>query len=321
MSRTLSTRAVLIAAVLIANLALAQDTGAAKAAEPEFKSEKYARSYAKGKAAFDKDEFKDAAKEFKSAARGGKTKADRALVTKWADVCKKGGPLLRQANALRERQYWNEAYDKLSLGVRRFVGTQIEGRFRKALVEVDRLLYTPIETFDRPSSRYGKKFGKMFIKDAKLQANGTVCLHWQSTRNGKPGVLSVKGVPPDWSAYGTLEFWVNVRVPGKGEVILMSVPGKKKGQTGRSAAPPGKALHAVLQHPVVLPRKGGWQYIRLDLSKFKSQGGAELSRVQEFRLQFRAGITFDMFLDDVRLRKKNPSQGKNKDGKATSRRR
>jgi hypothetical protein len=310
----------LVVTALMAAPAFPQAAGAAKMPDPEFRSEKYATSFAKGKAAFEAEEYKDAGKAFKSAARGGKTKEDKKLVTKWAHACK-GGPVLKQVTALRERKYWNEALDRLSLGLRKFAGTPIEAAFRKEYDEVDRLVYMPIETFDQPSPRFGKKFGKTFIKDPKLQANGTICLHWQSIRNGKPGVLVVKNVPPDWSAYRTLEFWINVRAPGKGEVLLMSTPGKKKGQTGRSAAPPGKAVQSCLQHSLVLPRKGGWQYIRLDLSKFNTQGGADLSRVNQFRIQFATGIVFDMFLDDVRLRKNNPPQGKAKSGKATSRKR
>lgn len=319
--------AVLVAMSCLGSVTRGQDAegaapannGAASGATPEFKTEKYLKTFNKGREEFEAGKYKDAAKSFKSASRGGKSKADKDLVKKWAEACK-AGPTLQQAQAMKKRGLWNEAYDRLLVAMRKYAGTPIEPKLLATYSELERLLFQPVEAFDRRSPLYSKKFGKTFISDPKLQNNGTMCLHWQNTRDGKPGALTVKTVPPDWSKFSALEFWVNTRVPGKGEVILECRPAPKKGQSGRLTTPDGKKVKPVLMQPLNLPRRGGWQYVRLRLADFKEQAGADLSRVNMLRLQFQGGQSFDFFLDDIRLRRRNPSDPKKK-ASGTGRRR
>ena len=44
------------------------------------------------------------------------------------------------------------------------------------------------------------------------------------------------------------------------------------------------------------------------LASLKSQGGATLEAVTDFRIQVPGGKTFNFLVDDIRLRKKNPQQ-------------
>ena len=59
---------------------------------------------------------------------------------------------------------------------------------------------------------------------------------------------------------------------------------------------------------VPLKRTRAWQYVRIPLSTFKSQGGASLETVTDFRLQVQGGKAFNFLIDEIRLRKKNPKQ-------------
>lgn len=280
-----------------------------KTPEPQFKSEKYQKYFEEGRAHFDEEDFKAAAKSFKSASRGAKTKEDKKLVTGWADACK-GASVLVQAQKLQKKNYINEAYDLVLVALRKYKGTPIEPAFTKLYGELERLLFQVIESFDRRSPKFSKKFGKTFISDQRLQANGTMCLHWQNTRDGKPGMLKIAPVPRNWSQYVALEFWVHCRVPAKGDVLLVADPAPKKGQKAPAKTRRGENVVSLPRHSLVLPRKGGWQYIRLKLPSFQAQGNADLAQVKEFRIQFSGTQSFDFFLDEIRLRRRNPTPAK-----------
>jgi len=293
----------------------AGDAAARSGTEPEFKNDKAREAFAEGRKLFEEGKLKEAEKLLKTAARGAKNKEDREQVDRWVDACG-AAPILAQIRALDERKYWNEAYDRLLVALPKYKGTPVEASFLSLYRELETRLFQPIETFDPPNPRrYSQQFGKTAVTDAQLLANGTACIHWQSTKDGKAGMLSVKEVTKNWSQFTTLELWVNARVPGKGEVILISTADPKASRGAVKPPGAGAGFQPVMQHPFLLPRKGGWQYLRLRLADFQGQGGADVSRVQEFRIQFAAGQPFDFFLDEIRLRRANPPQEKTPPGR------
>jgi hypothetical protein len=289
----------------------AQDAAGTPAAipEPEFKNDAAKKAYDKGKEEFANGKYAEASKSFKTALSGAKEKKDKDIVDGWINATK-GGPLLVQIRKLKDAKVWNEAYDRLLAVLPKYRGTPLEAELQSVYKELDGLLFEDLENFNQPKpALFSKQYGKTFIHDPKLLANGTTCLHWQNTPDGKAGMLKIKSVPEDWTGYNTVEFWVKVRVGCKAEVVLMSTAVNKEGQTPPSA-PGGEALQPILIHPVVLQPKGEWQYVRLPLKSFQSQGGAALSSIVDFRIQIPAAKAFDFFIDEIRLRRANPAPEK-----------
>ena len=291
---------------------LAQDDAAdasKKAPEPQFKSEKYKESYDKGLEDFKAGEYKDASRSFKKALSGGKTKADKALVNKWVLACK-GSPVLKKIEQYKKRNLWNEAYDQLLIALQRYGDTPLNGPMMKLFAELEGALFLGIENFNfSNTSLYSAKYGKSFVKDPAYLANGTQCLRWQNTRDGKPGMLKISNVPRNWSQFKSLEFWIALQVSAIPEAVVMSAGGAKtKGAAARTVAPRGQAVRTFLISKVPVKKTKAWQYVRIPLASLKSQGGATLEAVTDFRIQVPGGKTFNFLVDDIRLRKKNPQQ-------------
>ena len=276
-----------------------------EAAEPSFKDEKYKVSFNQGKEEFKAGDYRGAGKSFKSALRGAAEKADKALVNRWILACK-GSPTLKQIELMRQRNLWNEAYDQLLLAMQRYGETPLRAPMEKLYTELDGALFYRLENFDfANTSLFTQKYGKTFVKDPRYLVNGTQCLRWVNTRDGKVGQLKLASVPRNWSQYNSVEFWMALQVSATPEVYLMSSGGKKPG-AARTAAPAGRSVSICLMRKVPLKKTRAWQYVRIPLSTFKSQGGATLETITDFRLQVQGGKTFNFLIDDIRLRKKNP---------------
>ncbi len=276
-----------------------------EAAEPSFKDDKYQVSFNKGKEEFKAGDYKGAGKSFKSALRGAAEKADKALVNKWILACK-GSPTLKKIELMRQRNLWNEAYDQLLLAIQRYGDTPLKPRMDKLYTELDGALFYRLENFDfANTSLFTRKYGKTFVKDPLYLINGSQCLRWENTKDGKVGQLKLASVPRNWSQYNSVEFWIALQVAATPEVYLMSSGGQKPG-AARAAAPAGRAVSICLMRKVPLKKTRAWQYVRIPLSTFKSQGGASLETITDFRLQVQGGKTFNFLIDEIRLRKKNP---------------
>ena len=65
-------------------------------------------------------------------------------------------------------------------------------------------------------------------------------------------------------------------------------------------------MHHKNKSKMPIKKTKAWQYVRIPLSSLKSQGGASLETVTDFRIQVPGGKTFNFLIDDIRLRKKNP---------------
>ena len=195
----------------------AQDKDAAAASkdapEPMFKAEKYKEAFEKGKKEFAAGEYKDAGKSFKKALSGGKAKADKALVNKWVLACK-GSTTVKRIELMRERNLWNEAYDQLLGALQRYGETPLRDPMLKLYAELEGALFLNLENFDYANTRlYSQLYGKSFVKDPRYLANGTQCLRWQNTKDGKVGQLKLKNIPRDWSQFQSVEFWIALQVP------------------------------------------------------------------------------------------------------------
>lgn len=281
---------------------------AREAAEPAFKSEKYKTAFDTGKKEFAAGDYKDAGKSFKTALRGAKEKADKELVNKWILACK-GSPTLKKIQLMRQRNLWNEAYDQLLFAMQRYGETPLRVPMEKLYAQLDGALFQRLENFDfANTSLFTRKYGKSFVKEPLYLVNGTQCLRWENTTDGKVGQLKLGNVPRNWSLFNSVEFWIALQVSATPEVILMSAGGKKKPGGARPAAPAGRAVSICLMRKVPLKRTRAWQYVRIPLSTFKSQGGASLETVTDFRLQVQGGKAFNFLIDEIRLRKKNPKQ-------------
>ncbi len=285
-----------------------QDAGkpANEAAEPSFKDEKYKTSFNQGTEEFKAGDYKGAGKSFKSALRGAAAKADKAIVNNWILACK-GALTLKKIELLRQRNLWNEAYDQLQLAWPRYGETPLRASLDKLHAELDGALFYRLENFDfANTSLFTRKYGKTFVKDPLYLVNGTQCLRWENTKDGKVGQLKLGSVPRDWSQYNSVEFYIAMHVSATPEVYLMSAGGKKKAGTARTVAPKGRSVSICLMRKVPLKKTRAWQYVRIPLSTFKSQGGASLETVTDFRLQVQGGKPFNFLIDEIRLRKKNP---------------
>ncbi len=290
---------------------LAQDAAEPdkEATQPRFKAEKYKEAFDAGKKEFSAGDYKSAGKSFKSALRGAMAKADKELVNKWVLACK-GSPTLRKIQLMRQRNLWNEAYDHLLLAMQRYGKTPLRTAMNKLYAELDGALFFTLENFDYANtSLFSRKYGKSFVKDPLYLANGTQCLRWENTRDGKPGMLKLPSVPRDWSQFNSVEFWMALQFPATPDAVLMSAGGKKKPGAARTIAPAGQAVRTFLIHKVPLKKSRAWQYVRIPLSVFKSQGGASIETVTDFRLQVPGGKAFNLLIDEIRLRKKNPKPG------------
>ena len=303
-----------LAAVCLPSGALlrAQDKDAAAASkdasEPMFKAEKYKEAFEKGKKEFAAGEYKDAGKSFKKALSGGKAKADKALVNKWVLACK-GSTMVKRIELMRKRNLWNEAYDQLLSALQRYGETPLRAPMLKLYAELEGALFLNLENFDYANTRlYSQLYGKSFVKDPRYLANGTQCLRWQNTRDGKPGMLKLTNVPRNWSQFQSIEFWHALQVPATPEAVVMSAGGKKKAGGAPVAAPAGQAVRIFLMRKVGVKNTRAWQYVRLPLASFKSQGGASFEAVTDFRIQVQGGKAFNFLIDEIRLRKKNPKQ-------------
>ena len=241
-----------LAAVCLPSGALlrAQDKDAAAASkdasEPMFKAEKYKEAFEKGKKEFAAGEYKDAGKSFKKALSGGKAKADKALVNKWVLACK-GSTMVKRIELMRKRNLWNEAYDQLLSALQRYGETPLRAPMLKLYAELEGALFLNLENFDYANTRlYSQLYGKSFVKDPRYLANGTQCLRWQNTRDGKPGMLKLTNVPRNWSQFQSIEFWLALQVPATPEAVVMSAGGKKKAGGAPVAAPAGQAVRIFL---------------------------------------------------------------------------
>ena len=280
-----------------------------EAAEPVFKAEKYKEAFDKGKEEFAAGGYKGAGKSFKKALSGAMTKEDKAQVNKWILGCR-GSPVLKKIEQYKKRNLWNEAYDQLLIALQRYGETPISGPLMALFTDLEGALFLEIENFNfANTSLYSAKYGKRFVKDPAYLANGTPCLRWQNTRDGKPGMLKITNVPRNWSQFKSIEFWIALQVSAIPEAVVMSAGGaKKKGVAARTVAPPGQAVRTFLISKVPIKKTKAWQYVRIPLASLKSQGGATLEAVTDFRIQVPGGKTFNFLVDDIRLRKKNPQQ-------------
>ena len=230
-------------------------------------------------------------------------------MNKWILGCK-GSPVLKKIEQYKKRNLWNEAYDQLLIALQRYGETPISGPLMALFTDLEGALFLEIENFNfANTSLYSAKYGKSFVKDPAYLANGTPCLRWQNTRDGKPGMLKITNVPRNWSQFKSIEFWIALQVSAIPEAVVMSAGGaKKKGVAARTAAPPGQAVRTFLISKVPVKKTKAWQYVRIPLASLKSQGGATLEAVTDFRIQVPGGKTFNFLVDDIRLRKKNPQQ-------------
>lgn len=292
------------------DLLLAQDDAAdasKKEVEPQFKSDKSREAFAKGKEQFAAGEYKDASKSFKKALSGAKEKADKNLVNKWVLGCK-GSVTLKKIEQYHKRKLWNEAYDQILIALQRYGETPLREPMMKLYTELEGALFLTLENFNFTNTReYSEKYGKSFIKDPRYLVNGTQCLRWQNTPDRKPGMLKLSNVPRNWSQFKAVEFWIALQVAATPDAVAMSAGGKQKAGAARTVAPAGQAVRTFLIHKVPLKKTKAWQYVRIPLASFKSQGGASFETVTDFRIQVpQGGRQFNFLVDEIRLRRKNP---------------
>ena len=304
-----------------------QDQGAVGTATPEFKKDSAKEAFDRGLELYREGEYKKASKQFKTAGKGGKKKADKALVASWGLACK-GMQRLEMVRQLAEkRKQVSRAYEMLLVDLPKYRATPAGAEFLKLYSELEAQIFVPLEDFDTARPRiYSKKFGKTLIKDPSAVVKGTA-LHWTNSASlGKPSQLKIDPAKMvslrNWEKFEALEFWVNVRAPFSGQIILTSATvdeQKAKGGRPPPGVKPGTKVAPVLMSKLTLkPTKGAWKYIRIPLSSFDAQAGASLTVVKEIKIQVpQTSRPFDLFVDEIRLRKRGEGKG---DKKSTRRR-
>ncbi len=313
----LSARAAALLAVAVfalsvpASVSFAQDG----ADTPEFKTDKAKEAFAEGLKLFESGEYTKAKKKFQTAERGAKSKADRTKVKAWTTACSKSMPAFVGLQKLYDAKQYNRAYDAILRYLPKQRGTPAEKPFMTLYRRLEAALFQNLETFDIPKTRiYSQKYGKTFIKDPKLVVKGQ-CLHWTNkARPKETAQLKVESGITNWSGFDAVEFWVFPRSSVSTNVILMSRDVKQdKTKTGRPpVVKPGQKFLHFFTKQVKFKPNGRWQYKRIPLKEFQSQGGASLTQIVDFRLQVRAGPVFDMLVDEIRVRRKDPGAASSK---------
>lgn len=280
--------------------------------EPKFKKPSAKDSFTKGRSLYDEGKFKEAEASFKKAKGDASGPEDRALVEGWLQAAA-GGQILERLKARVKNRQLRLAYQEGENYAARFQSTPIGPQFRAFLEELGSQLFVMIEDFNNPSPEYSEKYGKTFVQDEKLLADGTPCLRWVNTKEKGPAALKVRDVPRDWRGLDAIELWVNViKVPPSPEAVLLcssAPPGGKKAARApkkKKSAAGGGVVDSYVLGMRVTSTRGKWQKIRLPLAEFKAQGSASLTTVSGFQIQVSGGQEFELLVDRIVAVRKDP---------------
>jgi len=280
-------------------------SGDSAVVEPEFKSKAAKANFEKAQGLYGEGDYKKAESLFKKARRKAKTQEDKAVVEKWVKAAA-GRKILVTLERRVQKTGLSRAYDEARSHARNYVGTPAEAEFKKFIKTLEAKLIAVLENFDQVSSHYGKKYGKVYVRDPKPKLDGTPCLRWTNTPKRPPAALKIKRVPQDWGQFSFLEFWVNVRkAPSDAQAVIAC--GERRGAKGKKPPRPKGSRGAYFVTRLKLKNtKGEWQRIRLTLNDFDSSGAASLAAVEHFHIQVGRGTQFDLLIDRIVLYRKDP---------------
>ena len=263
---------------------------------PEFKKEKSAAAFAEGKKLFEAGDYKKAERAFRKSKSGAKGREDKKTVEIWTAAAKGSRAVSTLEKLVKVKQH-SKALREAERLMQLYAQTPAKGIFSAFIDELGKTLFVSVEGFEVRSARYSQKKGKFFEADPQKVFRGTQCLRWTNTQDRKAAVLKIDAVPKDWSGFEAVEFWI--RGPQLPSAIEAAVA------TGKLAKK--NEVQEAFLLAVPLPKNGdNWTKVRLDLSKNRVVGKPSLKSVIDFRLQIRAGATFEIHLDEIVAVRKEP---------------
>ncbi len=244
-------------------------------------------------AAFEARNFKEAYDGFKSARKQAKDRQTKIEVDRWILGTKGANEL----NALQKQADLGKqvaAHRMASNNLKKYQGTPIEEEYLKFVEELERELFTMLESFDNVSKRYTEKYGKTFIDAPEMVKQGRRSLQWDVDR--KNYELKVKSLPSSMGVYskGALIFWMHFAKGGSNYKLIFKAPGKSSSNSGDAF---DNAFY------VDMKKHSGWKRVEVPLKSFTKQGEVEWSSVRDFRIQFVGGRKFTCHIDAIMLRK------------------
>ena len=244
-------------------------------------------------AAFEARSFKEAYDGFKSARKQAKDRSTKIEVDRWI-LGTKGANELTALQKQADLGKQVAAHRMASNNLKKYEGTPIEEEYSKFVEELERELFTMLESFDNVSKRYSEKYGKTFKDAPEMVKQGRRSLQWEVDR--KNYELKVKSLPSSMGVYskGALIFWMHFGKGGSNYKVIFKAPGKSSSSSGDAF---DNAFY------VDLKKHNGWKRGEVPLKSFTKQGEVDWSSVRDLRIQFVGGRKFTCHVDAIMLRK------------------
>ncbi|MEM7164606.1 MAG: hypothetical protein AAF581_04040 [Planctomycetota bacterium] len=263
------------------------------ASEFDWKKPEATEQYEQAKKQFDEGSYQAAGKAFSALRKLAKGKKTKKHVELYRRACE-GGIKLGVYEAKASKGGASKAYADAEKASAKYDGTPISKKYRSFLLKMRDELFTPVENFDRSSSRYSPDYGKTFIDEKKWVKQGKQSLRWEVS--GKNISLKVKGskLPKDFSKYKAISMWVCFPKKSATYSLAFRCKGSSKQQM------------AMFHNAFVKTMKAhkGWKRIEVPLKEFGQQGKASWSDVKDFRIEFQSAPNLTMYLDDISMVKK-----------------
>lgn len=281
-----------------ARRAWTQEPAAAATEEEKLSTPELQADFEKARALFSEGEYKEAEREFRKQRTSTRSKEDREILDRWITGCA-GVATLEKLKQLEKSRGKVFAYQQAQALYVKYKDSAAVDAYVQYIKELEDQLYVSIEDFNVQSAAYSKKYGKVFIDNRAASLDGSLFLRWTSTADRKAAALKVSGpsIPPDWSQFSAVEFWVNVRMAPRGpEAVIRTASG-----AGKAAGVPDGYFYPLKE---LGNTRGKWARIRIPITEFKPQGDPVLSKVTAFQIQIPAGAQFDIWIDKISLVRK-----------------
>ena len=261
---------------------------------PKFKTPVAEEKFTAGHQLFEEGKYSEALKILKPLTGAAAGADDKTALQAWISGCEGGMHLEgyeRTAQSGKLRQTFFLALDT----VERYRNSPIGPRFETFVEELRPKVLEVLDSFDRPSARFSKKFGKSFVKDKAIVYRGANCLLWTSLKDGKTSQLKFSdNIPQKWTGYHSLLFWVRAERPAEIKVLVSSPTA-----AGKDRDP------SVLERDYSPSVKSGWSRVELDLAQFKKHGNATLATVDALIFQIDSQSTYKIYFDEICLVRKD----------------
>ncbi len=258
----------------------------------QWKRDRGQEVFDEGREAFNKNDFLQAKKEFKSALRLAKNDDTKEVCKSWYQASI-GGIFLDRLEKIFEQprkrpKVLGEAEEQFD----RYRGTPIEARYQAFLKDKQGKLYHVLENFENVSKRYSKKYGKTFVDKPEDVREGRRAIRWKL--EGPTAQLKVPAVPKDLSEFYSIVFWIKFE-KGRPPYKAIFVASGRSNQNNQ-------AVENIFFQDLKAVTK--WTRVELPLAEFSVQGNASWDRIEDFKLYFEGNRKGELLVDQICLVKK-----------------